>query len=833
MKLQYIKFFEEIDLNDIALVGGKNASLGYMITHLSTLGITVPHGFAITADAYWHYLNHNALTEKLRQCLHNIDPETVHHVGHTARTLVLSGAIPDDLAREIINAYHLLSQRYGEQESMVAVRSSATAEDLPTASFAGQQDTFLGVAGIDHLLDSVRRCIASLFTDRAITYREQKQFDHFKVALSVGVQKMIRADLASAGVAFSLDTESGFKDVVMIESSYGLGESVVQGTITPDLFLVHKPTLACGYAPIIKKQLGVKKTAIVYGPDYSVITTPVPPEKQLKFSIPDDTILNIARAVITIENAYSQQAEKWTPMDIEWATDGIDNKLYIIQARPETIHGAIRDAQDKAHKKHAYIATIYSLTNTQTNSTQTDMGISHKRTIIATGQSIGARITSGTARIIAEYNPAITIQQNDIIITEMTNPDWLPLMKQARGIITEYGGRTCHAAIVSRELEIPAIVGVQNACTCIQDGQEITLDCSQGSQGYIYAGRIPYTTHTYTLDTVPQIISPKTSKSVDLLITIADPDKAFTASSLPTSGVGLARIEFIIAHAIQVHPLALLHPERITDHKTQTAIEKITAAYTDKKQFYIEALGRSIGLIAAAFYPRQVLVRFSDFKTSEYRDLIGGSYFEPREDNPMLGLRGAARYANPDYQEIFQLECEAINLVRTVMGLTNVAVMVPFVRSIGEAKSTLALMKKQGLTRNTNNNNYRNSLRIYMMVEIPSNILMLEQYCSLFDGFSIGSNDLTQLVLGVDRDSSLVAPLFNEQDQSVLTMLSWAIEKAHRANKPIGICGQGPSDYPKLATFLINHGIDSLSLNSDTIIPFLVRTQKENTQLSP
>lgn len=787
--MRYIKKFEEISIEDVPLVGGKNASLGQMISQLHSAWVTIPTGFAITADGYWHYLEYNSFIPALKKSMAALtdiqDSVLLHKVGTEIRTLLLSGTMPPDITEEITIAYNNLSAHYQQSNCSVAVRSSATAEDLPTASFAGQQDSFLHISGITHLVESCIRCIASLFTDRAIVYRQQQHYDHFKVALSIGVQKMVNSDGASSGVAFSIDTETGFKNIVMIESSYGLGESIVQGTVTPDSFLVHKPTLAQGFTPIVKKELGSKLTYMLYGADNTIITKAVPINKQLQFSITDHDIIAIAHAVIAIEDHYSQRAKSWVPMDIEWAKDDSDNKIYIVQARPETIYST---------KKQTQKITTYTITN--------------KPTPLVTGQSIGNRIVSGIARIIPDASCMSQVQEGDIIITQTTSPDWVPVMKRAAGIVTEKGGRTCHAAIVSRELGITAIVGAQNAMSLIANGQPITLDCSQGSQGFIYDGIIPYETHEYELSSIPK--SP-----VSIMLNMADPDSACALSFLPTDGVGLARIEFIIAQTIRVHPLALINPERVTDSAERATIDHLTAAYADKKSFFVQTLAQKIGLIAAAFYPRPVIARLSDFKTNEYRNLIGGSYFEPQEENPMLGLRGASRYTHPHYQDAFALECEALVQVRATMGLTNLAIMIPFVRTIQEAQQTLEGLAAHGLKKGDN------GLTIIMMCEIPSNVLLIDQFSQLFDGFSIGSNDLTQLTLGVDRDSPLIAHIFDEQNPAMLTLFNLAIEGAHRNAKKIGICGQGPSDYPALADFLISKGIDSLSLNADSVLPFL------------
>ncbi|MDP3889542.1 MAG: phosphoenolpyruvate synthase [bacterium] len=791
----YIKKFEELTIDDVGLVGGKNASLGQMIQNLSAQGVQIPTGFAITAEAYWHYLEHNKLVGRMKEIMAQLkDPQdiaTLQKVGSAIRSLIASATMPDDLAQEIVSAYKDLSKRYKQDNCDSAVRSSATAEDLPTASFAGQQETFLNVRGPEQLLEACKKCMASLFTNRAIIYRIEQGFDHFKVALSVGVQKMVRSDLASSGVAFSLDTESGFKDVVMIESSYGLGESIVKGLVTPDEFLVHKLTLEQGFAPIIKKKLGDKKTKIVYA-DSEVKQDDVSLEDQQYFSLTDDEILKLARDVLIIEKHYSQREGRWFPMDIEWAKDGLDGTIYIIQARPETIHGV----------KRVTMLTTYALRDGDSEK--------HADALIVTGHSIGQHITSGIARVIKSVADIEQVQKGDIIVTEMTDPDWVPAMKRSAGIITDRGGRTCHAAIVSRELNILAIVGAYGATEKIKNGQEITIDCSRGNLGFVYEGIIPFDKQEFTLDTIPHV-------PTDVMVNLADPDSAFFFSFLPVKGVGLARIEFIISNVIKVHPMALLHPEKITDAKVKKEIDQLTAAYESKSHFFIDNLACGIAHIAAAFYPRPVIVRLSDFKSNEYRNLIGGVYFEPVEENPMLGFRGASRYYHENYQEAFALECAALQKVRREMGLKNVKVMVPFVRTVHEAQGVFNEMKRNGFERG------KDSLEVIMMCEIPSNVILIDEFSKYFDGFSIGSNDLTQLILGVDRDSALLAPLFDERDPAVKKMLEQAVKGAQRNKRSIGICGQAPSDYPEIAEFLMKLNIDSMSLNPDAVLPFLMR----------
>lgn len=793
--MKFIKYFEDININDVSSVGGKNASLGEMIRQLTSQGIRIPTGFAITVNAYWHYLEVNQFVEKIKIIMdqlsdvHNV--KALQKAGSEVRALILSGIIPEDLEQEIITAYYHLSQRYGAREIDVAVRSSATAEDLPTASFAGQQDTFLNVAGEKQLLEACKKSIASLFNDRAIAYRVEQGFDHFKVALSVGVQKMVRSDEAVSGVAFSLDTETGFKDVVMIEASYGLGESIVQGLVTPDEYMVHKLTLARGYAPIIKKTCGDKKIKIIYahGASAQIKTVKVSVEDQKRFALTNPEIIELAHYIVTIENHYSALKKSWSPMDIEWAKDGEDGKIYIVQARPETIH---------AGKKNITLKQYILKNSPATKST------------LVSGLSIGRAIVSGIARVVKSAQDIARIKNNDIIVTQMTDPDWVPVMKRAAGIITDRGGRTCHAAIVSRELGIAAIVGTKDGTKKIKNGETITIDCSDSSVGVVYSGKMEYEVKEVALTDIP-------SSPVDLMINSADPGSAFQASFLPVAGVGLARLEFIITNAIKIHPMALIHPELVKDKKTIHEIEAITFAYQNKADFFVEQLSQGISMIAAAFFPRPVIVRLSDFKSNEYRNLLGGKYFEQIEENPMIGFRGASRYYHEQYTQAFALECKALVQVRNKMGLKNVKIMVPFVRTIQEAEKVTQLMASYGLVRGDD------GLELVMMCEIPSNVLLIEEFSNYFDGFSIGSNDLTQLVLGVDRDSTLVAPLFDERNEAVKKMMVMAIEGSHKKGKYIGICGQAPSDYPEIAEFLIKNGIDSLSLNADSVISFLMR----------
>ena len=813
-EFKYIKWLEQISLNDIPLVGGKNASLGELISQLNSKQIEVPSGYAITTVGYWSFLDHNKLRSKIVDLLNSISVKRsfadstsaqlklLHSLAAEIRQLIISGEMPQDLKSEIISAYKILSKRYQTENADVAVRSSATAEDLPNNSFAGQQDTFLNISGENEIIDAYKNCLASLFTDRAIAYRIEQNFDHFQVGISVGIQKMVRSDLACSGVAFSLDTESGFKDVVTINSSYGLGESIVQGLVTPDEFIVHKPTLSSGFRPIVKKRLGDKKIKLVYAnkkdlaeKNESVKNVKVISQDYEKFSLTDEEVLSLAKKVLIIEQHYSQLKEKWSPMDVEWAKDGIDGKLYIVQARPETVH---------SNKNISNSVSKFKITgNTQ------DL----QKLVVTTGQSIGQRISHGKARVVKDVSHIDRINKGDIIVTTMTDPDWVPVMKKAAGIITERGGRTCHAAIVSRELNLPAVVGAQHATKLIKDGDLVTIDCSQGSVGYIYKGHVPFETTEIILNKIPKL-------PIEVMVNLADPDSAFSVSLLPTAGVGLARLEFIIPNEIKVHPMALIHPEKVTDKEILKKIEILTSQYKTKEDYFVDKLSQGVSMIAAAFYPRPIIVRFSDFKTNEYRNLLGGSYFEPLEENPMIGFRGASRYYHESYREAFALECRAIKKVREEMGLTNVKVMLPFVRTVNEAELVIKEMAKNNLHRGVNN------LEVIMMCEIPSNVVLIDEFSKHFDGFSIGSNDLTQMTLGVDRDSEILAKSFDERDPAVKKMMLDAVKGALRNNKYIGICGQAPSDHPEIASYLMENGVNSLSLNPDTVIPFLMKYSK-------
>jgi pyruvate,water dikinase len=784
--MKYIKQFREVSLKDVPVVGGKNASLGQMIQDLGPKGVRVPDGFAVTADAYWYFMRHNDLVDTVNELIKKLNVDNLDELGKTGkkiRDLIKAGRIPSDLNDEIADAYGKLSAEYHEKACDVAVRSSATAEDLPEASFAGQQETFLAIAGMNDVLEAYVKCLASLFTDRAIAYRARLNLDFERVALSVGIQKMVRADNATSGVAFSLETESGFKGVVTISASYGLGELLVQGAIIPDEFYVHKDRLKNGFRPIIQKKLGHKSEKLVYDADNHGRTkkVAVAPAEQNQFCLSDDAILEITRATMIIEDHYSALSNRWVPLDIEWAYDGNDKQLYVVQARPETVHS----------RESASRALVYELDEKNPK-------------VILTGTSIGQKIASGTARVITSLNGG-QFNEGDILVTEMTDPDWVPLLKKAAGIITNRGGRTCHAAIVARELGIPAVVAAHNATLLIKTGDQITIDCSKGTEGFIYEGALSFSTQ--------QVELKAPSLKAQVMINCGDPHRAFEYSFLPVDGVGLARLEFIISTMIKVHPMAICKYNDL-NAAIQHKIDECARGYENPRDFYVDVLSQGVGMIAGALYPRQVIVRLTDFKSNEYRELIGGAEFEPVEENPMLGFRGAIRYTSPNYQPAFELECKALRRVREVMGFDNISVMIPFVRTVAEAKSSLELLAENGLERG------KNGLSIYMMVEIPSNALLINDFCQYFDGFSIGSNDLTQLTLGVDRDSGILASLFDERDKAVKQLMVMAIQGARAHKIPIGICGQAPSDFPELAQELIEAGIDSLSLNPDALRDF-------------
>jgi len=778
----YIRWFENISSNDVLVVGGKNASLGEMIRTLKDEGIRVPDGFAITAEAFWKFLEANDLKEKIKFHLENLKSGDktleLKVVGKSIRDLFLGGFFPEELAEEIRKSYRELCRRYASDEVDVAVRSSATAEDLPEASFAGQQDTYLNVRGEEELLKACRKCFASLFTDRAIIYREEYGFEHINVALSIGVQKMVRSDKAYAGVIFTIDPETGFRDVVVINAAWGLGEIVVQGIVTPDEYMVFKPLLdKKNLTPIIKKTLGDKLRKVVYakGEGKTVKNVNTSKIERESFVLEDGEALELARWACTIEKHYK------TPMDIEWAKDGETGELFIVQARPETV---------QSRKKVGLLKTYL---------------LKKQGKILLSGISIGDAIAAGKVCRIKSASDIAFFRDGTILVTEMTDPDWVPIMKRAAGIVTDYGGRTCHAAIVSRELGIPAIVGTREATRILNDDQEITISCAEGETGYVYGGILEFEESKVSLDGIPVT---RTS----LMLNMGSPDIALRWWKLPCEGIGLARMEFIINNIIKIHPMALVRFDDLEDEKTRKQIQELTRGYKDKTEYFVEHLARGIAKIAASQYPWPVIVRMSDFKTNEYANLIGGKQFEPKEDNPMIGFRGACRYYSDRYREGFALECRAIKRVREEMGLSNVLIMIPFCRTLEEADKVLDVLREHGLKRG------ENGLEVYVMVEIPSNVILAEQFAERFDGFSIGSNDLTQLVLGVDRDSSELSYLFDERNEAVKKMISDLITTAHKAGRKVGICGQAPSDYPNFAKFLVENGIDSISLNPDSVV---------------
>lgn len=774
-----IKKFNQIGIHDVSNVGGKNASLGELITTLGKFEINVPDGFATTADAFWEFLDSNSLRHKLSGLMDQLDRTSFSNlktIGQAARDLILGGKLPDNLADEIKEHYLLLC---GDDVDIdVAVRSSATAEDLPNASFAGQHESYLNVKGVVQLLEKVKRCYASLYTDRAIKYREDNKFEHSSIALSVGVQKMVRSDQACSGIVFTIEPEWGFENVIHLSGVWGLGEGIVQGDINPDEFIVFKPALAKGKFPIIRKSLGSKEKMMIYasGKDENTCFVETSEEKRTKFVLSDDEVQMLSHWALTIEDHYGKH------MDIEWAKDGVNNKLYIIQARPETVHS----------QKKSFILEEYT--------------ISGAGKCIASGQAVGSKAISGVARILHRPEDAEKLKDGEVVVTDITSPDWDPALKRSAGIVTNKGGRTSHASIVARELGVPAIVGTGDGTHAIKDGQEITLSCCEGETGRVYDGRLNIEKMEINL------VKFAMPESTEVMLIAADPDAAFKLSRYPNDGIGLMRLEFIITHQVQVHPMALIHFDQIKSEEVKKRIERITAGYNDKKAFFVEKLAEGIAMLAAAVFPKDVIVRMSDFKSNEYANLIGGADFEPKEENPMIGFRGASRYYNPLYKPGFELECKAILRVREKMGFTNVKVMIPFCRTPEEGAKVVDVMKSCGLDREKDK-----TLEIYVMAEIPSNVLQAGEFAEIFDGFSIGSNDLTQLTLGIDRDSSLVADLFDENNSSAKYMIATMIEKAKSLGRKIGLCGQAPSDYPDFAGFLVEKGIDSISFNPDAI----------------
>lgn len=796
--LQFIRNFNEISIKDIPLVGGKTASIGEMYNQLLSKAILIPDGFAVTADAFTELIKENNLSQKIKELLSTLqtnDTAQLAQIGNEIRTLILNAQLPQTVANEIQIAYEYLCKKTGVAEIDVAVRSSATAEDLPEASFAGQQETYLNIVGADQLLKACQKCFASLYTDRAISYRASNNIDHNLVKLSICIQQMVRSDLASSGVAFTLDTESGARNVVLINSSYGLGENIVGGKVDPDEFLVVKGLLEkkeC--VPIIKRKLGNKQIKLVYS-GHKTENKTVLEADQKKFSLTDAEVLLLSRWAMLIEQHYSKIQKKETPMDIEWAKDGQSNKIYILQARPETVH-----SQKTKLQTSSFVLNKYSKILTQ-------------------GQAVGEKIGTGAVRIIRSVQDLKDFQSGEVLVAEMTSPDWEPAMKMASAIITDRGGRTCHAAIVSREHGVPCIVGTQNSTSVLKNSSLVTVSCAEGSEGFVYDGKLDY--KEVKMDWL-SLTKPKT----DILVNIGNPAIAFKTSILPVAGVGLARMEFIISHSVKIHPMALIHLNKIEEPDVRNEIEIMLGEYKNNpQQYFVDKLSEGLALIAGAFYPRSVIIRFSDFKTNEYANLVGGGPFEPFEENPMIGFRGASRYYDDRYREAFALECKAIKKLRDHLGLTNIKVMVPFCRTPEEGEKVLLEMKKNRLVRGENN------LQIYVMSELPSNIIAADNFSRLFDGFSIGSNDLTQMILAVDRDSTIVQHLFDERHPAVLKMISLAIQSAKKFQRPIGICGQAPSDYPEITNFLVKERIDSISVTPDAVHNTIINVLKAEKDL--
>ena len=788
--MKYIKWFKEISLKDVEEVGGKNASLGEMYNALTPLGVKVPNGFAVTATAYKHYLDVNNLWEPLKKLFENFDPddiEQLRRVGKAARELILNAKIPDDLKEEILQGYAELKREYGEDVSL-AVRSSATAEDSPTASFAGQNESYLNIKGEENLLWAYKKCLASNFTDRSISYKYTHGFDPLKVYLSVVIMKMVRSDMGSSGVMFSIDTESGFRDVVFINSAWGLGENVVQGTVDPDSFYVHKPTYQKGYRAVLKRSLGSKEYMMVLSDELERanlaeqftknVKTPI--EKRLKYSITDDEVLKLGHWAMLIEDHYSEVRGKYTPMDMEWAKDGIDGELYMVQARPETVH-----SQQKVTEFEIY-------------------RLLEKSRVLVTGQAVGEKIGAGHVKVMYSMAEADKFEEGDVLVAPTTTPDWEPVMKKASAIVTETGGRTCHAAIVSRELGKPAVVGAKGATTILKDNMPVTVSCAEGEIGKVYEGILKYEVQKVDISKLPR---PKTQ----IMMNLGNPELAFSLAKLPVDGIGLARMEFIINNYIKAHPMAFRHPEMLTETERALLDELAFPFDGDYEDFFIKTLSEGVATIASSVYPKKCIVRMSDFKSNEYANLLGGRHFEPIEENPMIGFRGAARYTHPNYAEGFELECKAMKRAVEIMGFENIHLMIPFCRRVDEAKRVKEAMIRHGLE----------NVTIYMMCEIPNNVILIDKFLEVYEGISIGTNDLTQLTLGVDRDSEMVAFDYDERDEGVMKMVQMAVEGAKRNNKYSGLCGQAPSDYPEYAEFLVKIGIESISLNPDSVLKII------------
>ncbi|MCX6710271.1 MAG: phosphoenolpyruvate synthase [Candidatus Woesearchaeota archaeon] len=795
---KFILWFDEIGIEDVGLVGGKNASLGEMYRFLKDK-VPIPNGFTITAYAYNFFIERTQIRDKIQEIMKGLntrDMRSLADKGSKIRSLIRNAEFPPELRAEIFNAYDLLCRQYGHNTD-VAVRSSATAEDLPDASFAGQQETYLNIRGHEDLMEACKKCFSSLFTNRAISYRQDKHFNQFAVALSIGVQKMVRSDTACSGVMFTIDTESGFKDAIVINAGYGLGENIVKGFINPDQYIVFKPTLKQNFRPIISKNVGMKEIRMVYSNEGNAFTKnmPVPAEERAKFALSDEEILLLSKWGCIIEEHYTKKKGHPMPMDIEWAKDGPSGKLFIVQARPETVVSRRDPSMIKKYE------------------------LRQRGKLILRGISVGEKIGAGAANVIKSVHEIEKFKTGQVLVTEMTDPDWEPVMKMASAIVTNKGGRTCHAAIVSRELGIPCVVGTLEATKKIAPGQKITVSCAEGEAGFVYSGILKYEVKNIDLKSIPRT-------KTKIMMNIGNPEEAFVSSFIPNDGVGLAREEFVINSYIKIHPNALINFSSIKDALLKEKIEELTKGYSDKKQFFIDKLAQGIGTIAAAFYPKDVIVRMSDFKTNEYAGLIGGNEFEPKEDNPMIGWRGASRYYDPKFKGAFALECKAMLKVRNEYGLKNVKIMIPFCRTVEEGNKVLLEMKKNGLERG------KDELQVYVMCEIPSNVILADEFSKIFDGFSIGSNDLTQLTLGLDRDSSLVSSIYDERNPAVKRLVESVIKTAKAYNRKVGICGQAPSDFPDFAAFLVDCGIDSISLNPDSVIKTTLRIAEEEKSIS-
>jgi len=779
--MKYIRFFDSLTIDDIATVGGKNASLGEMYQMLTPKGINIPNGFATTSEAYWLLLEENSIKQKIEETLSGLDISDTPNLqkrGLAVRRLILNSTLPKILEDELREAYATLSKEYKLDALDVAVRSSGTAEDLPDASFAGQQETFLNISSADELLQSVHKCFASLFTDRAISYRESRGFNHFKVSLSVGVQKMVRSDNSSSGIMFSIDTETGSEDLILINAIWGLGENVVSGRVNADEFFVFKPTLKNGINTILKRSLGSKKEKMLYGEDgTNTLNVKTSQAEQNSFSITDNEVINLAKQALIIEEHYKR------PMDIEWAKDALDGKLYIVQARPETVQSKTQDA---------------------TNVKKYSLEIPPDAKVLTKGRAVGEKIGIGKVKVIKNTSEFANFKKGDVLVADTTNPDWEPIMKKASAVVTNRGSRTCHAAIVAREIGVPAVVGCTNATDVLQNNVSVSVSCVQGDEGYIYEGELNYETQTIDMSE----LKPTKTK---LYMNVGNPAQAFNFAKMPNDGVGLARMEFVMSHSINTHPMALVNMQKGKSVKDEEDIRSFMLPYTDAKEFFISKLCEGIGTIAAAFYPKSVIIRTSDFKSNEYRNMLGGLEYESYEENPMIGFRGASRYYDESYKEAFEWECEALKILRDDMGLTNIKIMLPFVRTPDEGRKVISIMNSKGLVQG------EKGLKLYAMCEIPANVILADEFLKVFDGYSIGSNDLTQLTLGVDRESEKIAHIFDERNEAVKRMLQMAIEACKKANKYIGICGQAPSDYPEITEFLVKNGIDSISLNHDSI----------------